>query len=201
MIRIEDFGKPVICAYNGLAFGGGNELGMACHARLARKGLSPLAGQPEPNLGIIPGAGATQRLPRLIGIEKAWPILRRGRPFSGREAVELGLVREEVEGDLVKAAVELARAVANGEVTLPRIRREPMEVPESLPEVELGHLSRAVDDVMRKAILEGAKLSLHEGLRLEAKCFGEVSRLEDMKIGVSNFMKNGPRSKAPFVHR
>jgi hypothetical protein len=76
-----------------------------------------------------------------------------------------------------------------------------MEVPESLPEVELGHLSRAVDEVMRKAILEGAKLALHEGLRFEAKCFGEVSRLEDMKIGVSNFMKNGPRSKAPFVHR
>jgi enoyl-CoA hydratase/3-hydroxyacyl-CoA dehydrogenase len=201
MIQIEDFEKPVVCAYNGLAFGGGNELGMACHARLARKGLSPLAGQPEPNLGIIPGAGATQRLPRLIGLEKAWPLLRAGKPISGREGVELGLVREEVEGDLLKAAVELARAAAGGEVALPRIPREPMEVPEALPEVDLGHLSRAVDEVMQKAILEGAKLPLAEGLRLEAKLFGEVSRLEDMKIGVASFLKNGPRSKATFQHR
>lgn len=201
MIQIEDFGKPVICAYNGLAFGGGNELGMACHARLARKGISVLAAQPEPNLGIIPGAGATQRLPRIIGLEKAWSLLRTGKPISSREAVELGLVREEVEGDLVKAAVALARAAAKGEVTLPRIPREAVEVPASLPDIELGHLSRAVDEILRKAILEGAKLPLAEGLRLEAKCFGEVCRLEDMKIGVSNFVKNGPRSKAQFTNR
>ncbi|MGH9391190.1 MAG: enoyl-CoA hydratase/isomerase family protein, partial [Vicinamibacteria bacterium] len=165
MIQIEDFEKPVICAYNGLAFGGGNELGMACHARLARKGLSPLAAQPEPNLGIIPGAGATQRLPRLIGLEKAWPLLRTGRAISSADALALGLLREEVEGDLLKATVELARAAARGEVVLPRIRREPMDVPAVLPEVDLGHLSRAVDDVMRKAILEGAKLPLAESLK------------------------------------
>jgi enoyl-CoA hydratase/carnithine racemase len=201
MIQIEDFEKPVICAYNGLAFGGGNELGMACHARLARKGLAPLAAQPEPNLGIIPGAGATQRLPRLIGLEKAWPLLRTGRAISSAEAVELGLVREEVEGDLLKAAVELARAAAGGEVELPGVRREPMDIPESLPEVDLGHLSRAVDDILRKAILEGASLPLSEALRFEARCFGEVCGLEDMKIGVSNFMKNGPRAKAAFVNK
>jgi enoyl-CoA hydratase/carnithine racemase len=201
MIQIEDFEKPVICAYNGLAFGGGNELGMACHARLARKGLAPLAAQPEPNLGIIPGAGATQRLPRLIGLEKAWPLLRTGATVSSAEAVELGLVREEIEGDLLKAAVELARAAAGGEVDLSGIRREPLDIPQSLPEVDLGHLSRAVDDVMKKAILEGASLPLAEALRFEARCFGEVCRLEDMKIGVSNFMKNGPRAKAAFVNR
>jgi enoyl-CoA hydratase/3-hydroxyacyl-CoA dehydrogenase len=201
MIQVEDFEKPVVCAYNGLAFGGGNELGMACHSRLARKGLSPLAAQPEPNLGIIPGAGATQRLPRLIGLEKAWPLLRTGRAISSAEAVELGLVREEIEGDLLKAAVDLARAAAGGEVDLPGIRREPMDIPRSLPEVDLGHLSRAVDDVMKKAILEGASLPLADALRFEAKCFGEVCRLEDMKIGVSSFMKNGPRAKAAFVNR
>jgi enoyl-CoA hydratase/carnithine racemase len=201
MIQVEDFRKPVICAYNGLAFGGGNELGMACHARLARKGLSILAAQPEPNLGIIPGAGATQRLPRIVGLEKAWPLLRTGKPISSRDAVEIGLVREEIEGDLVKAAVDLARAAARGEVALPPIPREPIEVPASLPDVELGHLSRAVDEILSKAILEGARLPLGEGLRLEAKCFGEVCRLEDMKIGVSNFVKNGPRSKAVFVNR
>jgi enoyl-CoA hydratase/carnithine racemase len=201
LIQIEDIEKPVVCAYNGLAFGGGNELGMACHARLARKGLTPLAAQPEPNLGIIPGAGATQRLPRLIGLEKAWPLLRAGRAISSAEAVELGLIREEIEGDLLKAAIELARAAARGEIVLTRIPRGPIEVPSALPDVELGHLSLAVDEVMRRAILEGAKLPLADALRLEAKCFGEVCRLEDMKIGVSNFVKNGPRSKAAFVNR
>ena len=75
---IEDLDKPVVCAMNGLAFGGGNELAMACTARLARAGLRVFVGQPEPNLGIIPGAGGTQRLPRLVGLEAAAPILRTG---------------------------------------------------------------------------------------------------------------------------
>ncbi|MCK4432060.1 MAG: enoyl-CoA hydratase/isomerase family protein, partial [Candidatus Aminicenantes bacterium] len=65
---IENLGKPVICAMNGLAFGGGNELAMACTARIAKKGLKVLAGQPEPKLGIIPGYGGSQRLPRIVGL-------------------------------------------------------------------------------------------------------------------------------------
>jgi enoyl-CoA hydratase / 3-hydroxyacyl-CoA dehydrogenase len=201
MNRIENFGKPVVCAYNGLAFGGGNELGMACHARLARRGLTTLAAQPEPNLGIIPGAGATQRLPRLVGMTTAWTLLRTGRPISSAEALALGLIRAEVEGDLVAAAIALARDASAGAVELPPIARGPIDVPDDLPDVELGHLSRAVDAVLQRAILGGARLTLAEGLRLEAKCFGEVCGLADMRIGVSNFLKNGPRSKAAFVHR
>jgi enoyl-CoA hydratase/carnithine racemase len=192
--------KPVVCAYNGLAFGGGNELGLACHARIARAGLSVLAAQPEPNLGIIPGAGATQRLPRLIGFESAWPLLRTGRTISSAEALRLGLIRAEVEGDLIGAAVELARAAAEGEIELPRPPAGALDPPE-LPELDLGHRSRAVDAVLRKAILEGARRPLAEGLRFESRCFGEVCALEDMRIGLQNFIQNGPRSKAPFVHR
>jgi enoyl-CoA hydratase/3-hydroxyacyl-CoA dehydrogenase len=201
--RIETFPKPVICAYNGLAFGGGNELGMACHARIARGGLSPLAAQPEPNLGIIPGAGATQRLPRLVGLETAWSMLRTGRPVSSAEALEMGLIRAEVErdGDLIGEAVGLARDAADGRLEIPRIPEEPLVVPSSLPEVDIEHRSRAVDALLQKAIREGACMSLEEGLRFEAKCFGEVCGLEDMRIGVENFMENGPRVKAKFVHR
>ena len=199
--KIESFPKPVVCAYNGLAFGGGNELGMACHARIARKGIAPLAAQPEPNLGIIPGAGATQRLPRWIGLRNAWPLLRTGRPISSAEALKLGLIREEVEGDVVAAAVALANDAADGKTTLAPIPSDPIEVPDDLPEVDLGHLSRAVDAVLQKAILEGARMSLAEGLRFECKCFGEICALEDMRIGVDNFIKNGPRSKASFLHR
>ena len=198
--EIESFEKPVVCAYNGLAFGGGNEIGMACHARVARKGLDPLAAQPEPNLGIIPGAGATQRLPRLIGLAKAWPLLRTGRAISSAEALELGLIRDEVEDDLIGAAARLARDIAAGHTELSPIPKEPIEVPETLPDVELGHLSRAVDAVLRKAILEGARLPLTEALRFEAKCFGEVCGLEDMRIGIESFLKNGPRARARFVN-
>ncbi len=201
LLTIENFPKPVVCAYNGLAFGGGNELGMACHARLARKGLAPLAAQPEPNLGIIPGAGATQKLPRLIGLENAWTLLRTGRPISSAEALKLGLIREEVEGDLVAAAATLARDAANGKTKLEPIDKDPIDVPDKLPDVDIGHLSRAVDAVLQKAIRQGTQMSLDEGLRFEAKCFGEICALEDMRIGVDNFQKNGPRKKANFIHR
>lgn len=198
---IEDLDKPVVCAFNGLAFGGGNELAMACTARIAAAGLKVLAGQPEPNLGIIPGAGGTQRLPRLIGIEAAAEMLRTGRPISSARAAELGLIREEVKGDLVEAGVRLARQLADGVIERPTIRRDPMDnVPDALPDVSIGHLSKAVDAIICKAILEGAKMNLRDGIAFEAKCFGEVCGTKDMRLGVDNFIGNGPRSKAPFVH-
>ena len=113
--RIAAFPKPVVCALNGMAVGGGNELAMACHARIGRKGLRVLAMQPEPNLGILPGAGGTQRLPRLIGVAAAWEPLRTGRPLAAAEALELGLVSELVPGEgLLDRAVALAAAAASG---------------------------------------------------------------------------------------
>ena len=75
------------------------------------------------------------------------------------------------------------------------------DVPASLPAVEIGHLSKAVDAIIQKAILQGCKMPLADGIAFEAKCFGEVCGTEDMRLGVDNFLKNGPRAKAPFVHR
>jgi len=197
LLGIDRNEKPFVCAYNGLAFGGGNELALACHARIARKGLKVLAGQPEPNLGIIPGAGGSQRLPRVIGFEKGSEMLRTGRPVSGAEARELGLISEETDGDVVERAVELAREMAsNG---FERVDRSPIDPP-ALPDVDLGHLSTKVDGILCKAIIEGAKLGLDEGLRFESRCFGEVCGTKDMRIGMENFVKNGPRSKAGFVN-
>ncbi|MAE76197.1 MAG: hypothetical protein CMJ85_04930 [Planctomycetes bacterium] len=202
--KIEACTKPVVCAYNGLAFGGGNELAMACHARIARAGLKVLAAQPEVNLGIIPGAGGTQRLPRLVGFEKAAELLRTGRPISAQEAHEIGLVRTLVDGDLFvlrRTAIDLALAIADGTETADKVPDAPMtDVPATLPEIDLRHLSRAVDNLVVAAILEGARLPLRDGLALEAAKFGEVCALEDMRIGVRNFLENGPRSKAEFVH-
>ncbi|MFM1872061.1 MAG: hypothetical protein RL398_1483 [Planctomycetota bacterium] len=194
--------KPTVAALNGLAFGGGIETAMACEARIAQKGLKVLAGQPEANLGIIPGAGGTVRLPRLIGIERAAEMLRTCRPISSEKALALGLIREEVDGDLVGRAVQLAKDLATGKAPRSRMAEGPLaNVPASLPPVEIGHLSKKVDEILCKAILGGAKLPLAEAIPFEAKCFGEVCGTEDMRIGVDNFLKNGPKSKAQFVHR
>ncbi len=200
--RIEGFGKPVVCALNGMAVGGGSELAMACHARIAREGLPVLARQPEPDLGILPGAGGTQRLPRLIGVEAAWPLLRSGRGVSSEEALRLGLVRELVSGEeLRERAVEIVAAAASGEAPLPGIPQGPIPVPDELPEGDIGHRSRAVDALIQRAVLEGAAGDLASGLEREIRLFGECCSLEDMRIGVRNFLENGPRTPARFLHR
>ncbi|OYV74104.1 MAG: hypothetical protein B7Z72_00955, partial [Gemmatimonadetes bacterium 21-71-4] len=198
---IEQLGKPVICALNGSAFGGGSELAMCCTARIARTGLSVAMAQPEANLGIVPGAGATQRLPRLVGVERAAEMLRTGRALSGAEAVACGLIREEVDGDVVDAAIRLARAAADGRVTLAGIDRRPIQVPSVLPDVTLGHLSRTIDGLMCRAIVEGCRQPLDDGLRFESEMFGACCATEDMRIGIRTFFEHGPRARAEFVHR
>ena len=198
---VEDVKKPTVCALNGLAFGGGIETAMACEVRIAQMGLKVLAGQPEANLGIIPGAGGTQRLPRWVGIERAAEMLRSTKPISSEKALALGLVSEVVDDDLVGRAVQIAKELASGARQRQRLDQQPMkDVPAALPAMELGHLSRKVDEILCKAILGGARMTLREGLAFEAKCFGEVCGTEDMRIGVTNFLKNGPRAKAEFRH-
>jgi enoyl-CoA hydratase/3-hydroxyacyl-CoA dehydrogenase len=197
---IENLGKPVVCALNGLAFGGGNEIAMSCTARIARKGQKVFVAQPEPKLGFIPGAGGTQRLPRLIGLEKAWPILRHSNPISSAQAKEIGLIQEEVDGDLIEAAIGWVRKILSGQVKAPSIPKGPMPIPSKLPEVDIGHLSRKIDSLLQKAILDGAKTTLAEGLKIEARIFGDCFKTKDRGIGIDNFMKNGPRVNANFVH-
>ncbi len=198
---IENLGKPVVCAMNGLAFGGGNEIAMACTVRIANKGQKVLVAQPEPRLGFIPGAGGTQRLPRLIGIEKAWPILRNANPISSAQAKEMGLIQEEVGGDLIEAGIRWVNDLLSGKVKAPSMPKGPIPIPSELPEVNIGHLSRKIDSILQKAIIEGAKMTLEEGLKLEAKLFGECFYTKDRQIGIENFMKNGPKVNANFVHQ
>ena len=197
---IENLGKPVVCAMNGLAFGGGNEMAMSCTVRIASKGQKIFVSQPEPRLGIIPGNGGTQRLPRLIGMEKAWPMLRNANPISSAQAKEMGLIQEEVEGNLVWTAIDWVKRILSGQVKVPSIPKGPIPVPSTLPEVDIGHLSRKIDSLIQRAVLEGARMTLEEGLKLEAKVFGECLLTQDMKIGMENFLKNGPKVNANFVH-
>lgn len=197
---IENLGKPVVCAMNGLAFGGGNEIAMACTMRIAAKGLKVFVGQPEVKLGIIPGLGGTQRLPRWIGLAAAWPILRGGEPISSARALELGLIAEEVAGDVRERGIELVREIAAGKVKPRAIPRGPIEIPAKLPDVELGTLSRKIDAILQEAVLGGAKRTLEEGLLYEAEMLASCHATKDMRIGLDNFVKNGPRVPAPFVH-
>ncbi len=198
---IENYPKPIVCALNGFAFGGGNELAMSCSARICKKDLAVLVCQPEVNLGFIPGSGGTQRLPRIVGVDKAAEILRTGRNVSSKEAAEIGLVHKEAEGDLKEEAILLARQIADGTVKINRIPKEAVSSNGNPKDIELGHLSRKIDSIMVKAIYEGARLTLNEGLDLEAKMFGECLLTEDMKIGLENFKINGPKVKANFINR
>lgn len=110
--RIEDFGKPVVAALHGFALGGGLELGLAAGARVGQSGLR--AGLPEVALGLLPGAGGTQRLPRLIGAKAALQMMMTGQPVSAEAALDLGLLELVVSKDdgLLQAAIRLARSDA-----------------------------------------------------------------------------------------
>lgn len=110
LLKIEDSSKPVVMAIHGTAFGGGLEVAMAGHYRVA----APTAqvGQPEVKLGIIPGAGGTQRLPRLAGVGKAVEMCAFGEPIDARAALAAGILDKIIEGDLLTGAVEFARSVA-----------------------------------------------------------------------------------------
>src|SRR5207302_3800520 len=110
LIRIEDCSKPVIMAIHGTAFGGGLELAMAGHYRIAS--ASAQVGQPEVKLGIIPGAAGTQRLPRLAGVAKGVELCADGNPIKAAEAHKLGVIDRIIEGDLLKGPLAFAREVA-----------------------------------------------------------------------------------------
>jgi enoyl-CoA hydratase/carnithine racemase len=140
--------------------------------------------QPEPRLGIMPGIGGTQRLPRWIGIDKAWPLLRNGDPISSSQAKDLGLIQEEVEGDLIGAAIDWIGNLISGKTSVPSILKGPIPIPSKLPEVDIRHLSRKIDSLIQRSILEGARMTLQEGLKLEAKSFGECLLTQDMRIGM-----------------
>jgi enoyl-CoA hydratase len=160
-----------IAAVSGFALGGGCELAMACDYRIAS--TKAVFGQPEILLGIIPGGGGTQRLPRLVGASRAKEIMITGRQVKADEALNIGLANEVVEPDALMArALELASSVASGAT------------------VATGLIKRAVD--------EGMQTDLAQGLALELELFEEVFHSTDSQIGVASFLENGP-GKASFT--
>lgn len=195
---IASLQKPVVAAVDGPVLGGGAELSMACHARVV--GPSLALGQPEVNLGIIPGYGGTQRLPRLIGTGRALDLLRTGRTASAKEAHAWGWATIEPAADPVAAAKALIRRHISGEVTLAPVDPAPLAVQAELPRIDLGHRSRAIDAILVDVLRRGLALPLAEGLKIEAEGFGRCKRTVDLDIGMKNFIQNGPRVPAAFLH-
>jgi enoyl-CoA hydratase/3-hydroxyacyl-CoA dehydrogenase len=196
--RIAACPKPVVAAVDGAVLGGGAELSMACHARVV--GPQLVVGQPEVNLGIIPGYGGTQRLPRLVGFERAAELIRTARTLSAEEACTCGWASGAPAADPVAAAKELVRQHLDGRAKLLSGDPAPMKVPEKLPAVDLGHRSLAIDEIVVRVMREGLALPLREGLALEARGFGRCKATVDMDIGMKNFIQNGPRVPAAFLH-
>jgi enoyl-CoA hydratase/3-hydroxyacyl-CoA dehydrogenase len=198
MDRIASLGKPVVAAVDGPVLGGGAELSMACHARVVGRGL--MTGQPEVNLGIIPGYGGTQRLPRLIGFERGAELLRTGRPVGAKQACEWGWADGEPAADIVAAAKDLIRSHLDGKIKLAPVDPGPLSVPGKLPTADIGHRSLAIDAVLVDVIRDGLARPLAQGLEVEAEGFARCKQMIDYDIGMKNFIQNGPRVPAEFMH-
>ena len=196
--RIAALNKPVVAAVDGPVLGGGAEVSMACHARVVGPAL--MLGQPEVNLGIIPGYGGTQRLPRIIGLERALDLLRTGRAIGAAEARKLGWAEAGPAEDIVAAAKDLVSQHLSGKIRLAPVCPDPIAVPEDLPKVDLGHHSLAVDAILLSVVREGLTKPLPEGLKVEAAGFVRCRKTVDYDIGMKNFIQNGPRVPAAFLH-
>jgi len=160
-----------IAAVSGYALGGGCELSMACDYRIAS--TKAVFGQPEILLGIIPGGGGTQRLPRLVGASRAKEIMATGRQVKAEEALSIGLANEIVEPDsLMARALELAGTIASGATVATRL--------------------------IKQAVDQGMETDLASGLALELQLFEEVFHSTDSQIGVASFLEHGP-GKATFT--
>jgi 3-hydroxyacyl-CoA dehydrogenase len=175
--RIEGLDRPVIVAIHGTAFGGGLETALACHYRLAAR--SAKVGLPEVTLGILPGAGGTQRLPRLAGVEKALDMILGGAPIGAEEALAAGIVDRVVDGDVLEAALAWAEElVASG--ARPRrtaeLRIDPAKVPAGLFERKRLELAKraewypAIGRILG-CVEAAATRPFAEGLALELEAF------------------------------
>ena len=158
----ENLGKPVIAAVNGFALGGGCELALACHMRVASE--KARFGLPEVKLGIIPGYGGTQRLTRIVGLGRALELILTGEMINAKEAYRIGLVNRIVpRGEVVPAAESLARTI---------ISRGPVAIRLAL-----------------EAALRGSRVDLESGLTMESDLFGIVCGTADKQEGVNAFLE------------
>ncbi len=205
LLKIEDSSKPVVVAIHGTAFGGGLELAMAGHYRVAL--ASAQVGQPEVKLGLIPGAGGTQRLPRLAGIAKAVEMCMAGNPVKADEALKFGIIDHIIEGDLLAGAIQFAREVADKSAPKTRARDSKLgnaadnaPIFTSARETASRKLRGLLAPVAAIDAVEAAtKMSFEEGCKAEQKLFIECLFSEQSKALIHVFFSEREVAKIPDI--
>src|SRR5271157_236907 len=203
--RLEDSRKPILAAIHGSALGGGLELAMAAHYRVAVPDAQ--LGQPEVKVGIIPGAGGTQRLPRLAGPAKAAAMCAEGAPIGAQEAMKLGIVDQLIDGDLLAGAVAFARKVAGKPAPRSRERTDKLGTP-----AENAAIFTAARENARKkqrgmgaplaaidAVEAGTKLPFDEGCKIEQKLFRDCLFSDQSKALIHVFFAEREVGKIPGI--
>jgi 3-hydroxyacyl-CoA dehydrogenase len=206
LAKIENSAKPVVMAIHGNALGGGLEVAMAGHYRVAAPGAQ--LGQPEVNLGIIPGAEGTQRLPRLVGVEKAIEMCVTGKPVKAPDALAAGLIDAVVTGDLAVAAVAFARGTA-GPHPKTSDRKEKLGTPESNEPLfaagrQLAAKTRRNQNAPLRAVAAveiATRLPFGEGCRREREIFAECIHSDQAKALIHAFFAERGVTKLPDVSK
>jgi 3-hydroxyacyl-CoA dehydrogenase len=205
LLKIEDCSKPVVMAIHGSAFGGGLELAMSGHYRVAVSGAQ--VGQPEVKLGIIPGAAGTQRLPRLAGAAKAVEMCADGNPIKAADALKFGIIDRLIEGDLLAGAIAFAREVANRPVRKTRERSEKLGSVEENASI----FAAARENARRKqrgmiaplsaidAVEAATTLPFDEGCKLERKLFMDCLFSDQSKALIHVFFGEREVAKIPDI--
>jgi 3-hydroxyacyl-CoA dehydrogenase len=205
LLAVENCGKPVVMAIHGAAFGGGLELAMAGHYRVASSDAQ--VGQPEVKLGLIPGAGGTQRLPRLAGVAKALEMCTDGKPVAAAEAFRIGIIDRLIDGDLLTGAVAFAREIA-GQLA-PRTRERSQKL--GTAEENAAIIASARESVRKKqrgliaplaaidAVEAATKLSFEEGCEVERRLFTECLFSDQSKALIHVFFGEREVAKIPDV--
>ena len=205
--RIETFDKPMVAAIHGTALGGGLELAMGCHFRLAE--ASAKMGLPEVKLGILPGAGGTQRLPRLVGPSKALKMIVSGTPIGAKEALANGLVDEVVDGDLLANAVRFARSKAAEKAALvPVSLRDEKLAP---VRANLAAFDAEITEVLKKSkgldapktcaqsVRNSITMPYDEGAKAERNYFFELVKGDQSRAQRHLFFAEREANKVPGV--
>jgi 3-hydroxyacyl-CoA dehydrogenase len=208
ILLIEGADKPVVAAVAGLALGGGNELALGCHYRVGAPGT--LIGLPEVNLGLLPGAGGTQRLPRVVGAAKALDMIVTGVPIKADEAAKLGYFERLIDGDLIAGAVAFAREVVAAGAARPRIRDRSV-APDSMPggpeaffagaRAHVAKTYRGYPAPMKnlECVEASAKKPFDEGMKVERALFNELLVSTESAALRHAFFAERAASKIPDV--
>jgi 3-hydroxyacyl-CoA dehydrogenase len=205
LLKIEDSRKPIIVAIHGNALGGGLEVAQACHYRVATPDAR--VGQPEVNLGLIPGAGGTQRLPRLVGIERAIEMCTTGKPVKATEAEQFGLIDRTLEGNLLAGAIAFAREMVGKPIRKTRERNEKLGGPEQNPPIFAAARENARKKYRNQicqlaaidAIEDATKLPFDRGCDQERRLFDKCLYSDQSKAQIHVFFAEREVSKIPDV--